>query len=137
MLLWNTKNIEYALGANISDLSMKYWDADERHAFEGDHVLLKQGFSAVIEYMLASLEKAAKSEFNYRTHKRNVDLLYSKLKILDKKLSTTTVKLRGQLIRLAAAELDQRFKNIDSYYRAFKFDVASNCNGDFLNFIIF
>jgi Flavin containing amine oxidoreductase len=30
MLLWNTKNVEYALGANISDLSMKYWDADER-----------------------------------------------------------------------------------------------------------
>lgn len=65
MLLWNTKNIEYALGANISDLSMKYWDADERHAFEGDHVLLKQGFSAVIEYMLASLEKAGSDRFNY------------------------------------------------------------------------
>ena len=30
MLLWNTKNVEYALGANISDLSMKYWDIDER-----------------------------------------------------------------------------------------------------------
>jgi hypothetical protein len=30
MLLWNTKNVEYALGANISDLSMKYWDVDER-----------------------------------------------------------------------------------------------------------
>ena len=27
LLLWNTKNAEYALGANISDLSMKYWDA--------------------------------------------------------------------------------------------------------------
>lgn len=29
LLLWNTKNAEYALGANISDLSMKYWDAGE------------------------------------------------------------------------------------------------------------
>ena len=34
MLLWNTKNVEYALGANISDLSMKYWDIDERKLSE-------------------------------------------------------------------------------------------------------
>ena len=63
MLLWNTKNVEYALGANIVDLSMKYWDADERHAFEGDHVLLKQGYSAVVDYMLESLEKAGPDRF--------------------------------------------------------------------------
>jgi hypothetical protein len=32
MLVWNLKNVEYALGANASlDLSMKYWDIDERH----------------------------------------------------------------------------------------------------------
>jgi monoamine oxidase len=64
MLLWNTKNVEYALGANISDLSMKYWDSDERHAFEGDHVLLKQGYSAVIDYMLNSLQQAGKDKFD-------------------------------------------------------------------------
>ena len=33
MLHFYTKNVEYALGANISDLSMKFWAADERHAF--------------------------------------------------------------------------------------------------------
>jgi hypothetical protein len=65
MLLWNTKNVEYALGANISDLSMKFWDSDERHAFEGDHVMLKQGYSAVIDYMLDSLKKVGKDRFNY------------------------------------------------------------------------
>jgi monoamine oxidase len=63
MLLWNTKNVEYALGANIVDLSMKYWDADERHAFEGDHVLLKQGYSAVVDHMLESLEKTGPDRF--------------------------------------------------------------------------
>ncbi|KAL7579555.1 hypothetical protein ACA910_007926 [Epithemia clementina (nom. ined.)] len=57
MLFWNTKNIEYALGANISDLSMKYWDIDERHAFEGDHVILKQGYSCVVEHIYKQLEK--------------------------------------------------------------------------------
>ena len=51
MLIWNTKNVEYALGANIEDLSMKFWDIDERHAFEGDHVLLRQGYSIVIDHM--------------------------------------------------------------------------------------
>jgi [histone H3]-N6,N6-dimethyl-L-lysine4 FAD-dependent demethylase len=63
MLLWNTKNVEYALGANISDLSMKYWDSDERHAFEGDHVLLKQGYSVVVQYMTGKLEEAGTERF--------------------------------------------------------------------------
>lgn len=30
MLVWNLKNVEYALGANLSSLSMKFWDIDER-----------------------------------------------------------------------------------------------------------
>jgi monoamine oxidase len=68
MLLWNTKNVEYALGANISDLSMKYWDADERHAFEGDHVLLKQGYSAVIEYMFQALQSKGEDRFQCITN---------------------------------------------------------------------
>jgi [histone H3]-N6,N6-dimethyl-L-lysine4 FAD-dependent demethylase len=57
MLVWNTKNIEYALGADIKDLSMKFWDIDERHAFEGDHVLLRQGYSVVIDHMYKLLKK--------------------------------------------------------------------------------
>ena len=57
MLVWNAKNVEYALGANIEDLSMRFWDIDERHAFEGDHVLLRQGYSIVIDYMHRMLEK--------------------------------------------------------------------------------
>jgi [histone H3]-N6,N6-dimethyl-L-lysine4 FAD-dependent demethylase len=57
MLIWNAKNVEYALGANIEDLSMKFWDIDERHAFEGDHVLLRQGYSIVIDHMHRMLKK--------------------------------------------------------------------------------
>ena len=57
MLLWNLKNVEYALGANVRDLSMRYWDIDERHAFEGDHVLLRQGYSTVVEYLVKELER--------------------------------------------------------------------------------
>jgi monoamine oxidase len=57
MLIWNTKNVEYALGANVKDLSMKFWDIDERHAFEGDHVLLRQGYSMIIDHMYSMLKK--------------------------------------------------------------------------------
>jgi Flavin containing amine oxidoreductase len=56
MLLWNLKNVEYALGANLSDLSMKFWDIDERHAFDGDHVILRQGYSVIVEHLLKELQ---------------------------------------------------------------------------------
>ena len=55
LLMWNTKNVEYALGANICDLSTKYWDSDDRHAFDGDHVMLKQGYSSVIDRLETDL----------------------------------------------------------------------------------
>ena len=63
MLQWNMKNVEYALGANVSDLSMKFWDSDERHAFEGDHVLLKEGYTTVVEYMVKKLKEYGDEKF--------------------------------------------------------------------------
>jgi lysine-specific histone demethylase 1 len=65
MLLWNSKNVEYALGSNLDNLSMKYWDVDDRHAFEGDHVLLKEGYSTVIDHILQSLKAAGSNKFEY------------------------------------------------------------------------
>ncbi|VEU39071.1 unnamed protein product [Pseudo-nitzschia multistriata] len=65
MLLWNSKNVEYALGSNLDSLSMKYWDVDDRHAFEGDHVLLKEGYSTVIDRMLQSLTTVGPDKFEY------------------------------------------------------------------------
>jgi len=64
MLFWYMKNTEYALGANLRDLSMKFWDIDERHAFEGDHVLLREGYSAVVGYVLQQLLRRGK-RFRY------------------------------------------------------------------------
>ena len=55
LLLWNVLNINYALGANISDLSMKYFDSDG-HEFDGDHVLLKEGYSQIVRHMLNELK---------------------------------------------------------------------------------
>jgi hypothetical protein len=36
---------------------MKYWDIDERHAFEGDHVILETRYSVVIDHLLKDLKK--------------------------------------------------------------------------------
>jgi monoamine oxidase len=57
MLFWNMKNVEYALGANLSDLSQMFWDIDERHAFEGDHVVLRQGYAVVVEHLSNQLRQ--------------------------------------------------------------------------------
>jgi monoamine oxidase len=65
MLLWNIKNVEYAIGANLNMMSTKYWDVDDRHAFEGDHVLLRTGFSKVIDHMFANLKCMGPDKFEY------------------------------------------------------------------------
>ena len=36
---------------------MKWWDIDERHAFEGDHVLLKEGYSTVVDHLYNLLKR--------------------------------------------------------------------------------
>jgi monoamine oxidase len=63
ILLWNIKNVEYAIGANLNMMSTKYWDVDDRHAFEGDHVLLRTGYSKVIDHMFASLNSMGPEKF--------------------------------------------------------------------------
>lgn len=65
LLVFHTKNVEYALGANIDDLSMRYWDIDDQHAFEGNHVLLRQGYSTVVDHVVTSLEKMGADKFEY------------------------------------------------------------------------
>ena len=67
VLHWQKSNVEFALGANVSDLSMKFWDSDERHAFEGDHVLLKEGYSTVVDYLVKQLEEFGDDKFQYLT----------------------------------------------------------------------
>lgn len=77
-----------------------------------------------LDKRIISLQNSTKSEFNYSAHKRNIDLLYNRLHNLNKRLKGTTARVKEQLIHLAVLELDKRYKDIDSYYRAFRFDVA-------------
>jgi lysine-specific histone demethylase 1 len=63
ILLWYIKNVEYAMNSNISSMSSKYWDVDDRHAFEGEHVLLKQGYSSVIDHIVQGLKSKGRDKF--------------------------------------------------------------------------
>ncbi|KAG7358789.1 amine oxidase [Nitzschia inconspicua] len=63
MLLWNIKNVEYAIGANLNMMSTKYWDVDDRHAFDGDHVLLRTGYSTIIDHMFSNLRSMGQDKF--------------------------------------------------------------------------
>ena len=56
LLRWYCENAQYALGADMKDLSMMFWDTDETHAFEGDHVYIKQGYSSLAEHLLQKCE---------------------------------------------------------------------------------
>lgn len=56
LLRWYCENAQYALGADMKDLSMMFWDSDETHAFEGDHVYIKQGYSSLVDHLLRKCE---------------------------------------------------------------------------------
>ena len=56
LLRWYCENAQYALGADMKDLSMMFWDSDETHAFEGDHVYIQQGYSSLVEHLLRKCE---------------------------------------------------------------------------------
>lgn len=107
---------------------LNYWNAAEKYHSRlwqaQDNLNESKHELEVLDKRISSLEKSSKSEFNYSKHKNNVDSLYARLHRLDNRLKSTTLNLKEQLVHLAAAELDKRYKDIDSYYRAFRFDVA-------------
>jgi lysine-specific histone demethylase 1 len=44
---WHCANIEYSSSADVNNLSVRFWAVDDQTAFEGDHCVLKQGYSAL------------------------------------------------------------------------------------------
>lgn len=68
LLHWHTKNTEYALGADINSLSMKYWDSDDDHAFKGEAVLVKEGYGKIIDLLLQRCQRRKNFELllNFR-----------------------------------------------------------------------
>lgn len=111
MLQWYTKNEEKKLGANIADISMKYWDVDDRYAFEGGDVLLKEGYSRLVQHMFQSLtargdcfkcllkSSAARIEYNCASTKRMQIDHSKKTRMLDLSDSCCVTTNMGVLIK--------------------------------------
>jgi hypothetical protein len=79
---------------------------------------------STLEKQIESLQQTSKSEFNYSRYKTDITAMTKRLDGLSILLAAITTRLKEQLILIAAEELDRRFKGIDAYYKAFKFDVA-------------
>lgn len=57
LLRWHIANLEYACAARIESVSLKHWDQDDPYAFQGDHVLLKDGFGPLVTALTQGLER--------------------------------------------------------------------------------
>lgn len=73
---------------------------------------------------IISLQRAAGSEFNYTKHAKNIRMMTERIDRLSQRLDSTIIRLKEKLILAASEELDERFKGIDAYYKAFKYDIA-------------
>jgi len=54
---WNEANLEQPCAASTSQLSAKHWDMDTETAMIGDHVLIRDGYSAIAQCIASRLEK--------------------------------------------------------------------------------
>ena len=52
---WHVMNLEMSTGTTLDKLGLR-WNDDEAYGYEGDHVLLKQGFSSMIEGLEEGLD---------------------------------------------------------------------------------
>ena len=82
---------------------------------------------------ILSLQSAASSEFNYSRHAGNIRAMSNRMENLNRTLDSTILRLKEQLVLIASEELDRRFKGIDAYYKAFKYDIARVSDRIFLN----
>jgi len=58
VLHWHMAHLEYSCGSSLDDLSLLHWDQDEYEdtTFYGDHVVIEEGYTRLLEYMAADLE---------------------------------------------------------------------------------
>ena len=64
LLRFEMKNLEYALGAGLDSLSIKYFNSDEEFDFDGGHAQLKLGYMKLVHYLLKQCKKF--KNFSYR-----------------------------------------------------------------------
>lgn len=53
---WFYSNLEYACASHLEKLSLMHWDQDDEHDFDGSHLMLADGYSAMIEPLADGLD---------------------------------------------------------------------------------
>ncbi|KEP62656.1 UNVERIFIED_CONTAM: histone lysine-specific demethylase LSD1/BHC110/KDMA1A [Hammondia hammondi] len=56
LLMWHLNNLEYSAGADVDDLSLICWDQDDLTAFQGQHVLIWEGYKSAVEALTSDLD---------------------------------------------------------------------------------
>jgi lysine-specific histone demethylase 1 len=56
ILDWYYANLEYACAADLSHLSMMNWDQDDPHEFQGQHLMLCDGYSSMLTPLSEGLD---------------------------------------------------------------------------------
>ena len=52
---WHLANLEFACAADLNSVSAEHWDQDDVNEYDGDHVVLPEGYGALLERMAAGL----------------------------------------------------------------------------------
>lgn len=55
VLDWHCANLEFANAAPLSALSLKHWDQDDDFEFTGNHLVIHDGFSSMVDAMVVGL----------------------------------------------------------------------------------
>ncbi|KAG5175476.1 amine oxidase [Tribonema minus] len=53
---WHRGNLEIACGADLSELSAVHWNQDDRYQYEGDHVMLREGYGCLVKALSKRLD---------------------------------------------------------------------------------
>ncbi|CAM9348964.1 unnamed protein product [Pylaiella littoralis] len=53
---WHRGNLEISCGADLNELDHLHWNQDDEYDFDGDHVIIKEGYAALSSRVAATLD---------------------------------------------------------------------------------
>lgn len=122
LLAWHAANLEMACGAELPELSAKFYDMDDRFGFSGTHRLLREGYASIVHALARHLD------IRYNTPvvaiQRDVPIqmqVGSRGHAKKEKKSTTAKRQREALSNnIAEGGRDERIRYLDGIARGAK-----------------
>eukprot|EP00903_Cladosiphon_okamuranus_P012741 g11911.t1 len=59
---WHRGNLEISCGADLNELDHLHWNQDDEYDFDGDHVVIKEGYAALSSRVAATLDIRLETE---------------------------------------------------------------------------